>query len=266
MRWLLHVALVFLVACMPATAGPPSFSTGGPGGSGSAITMGTIATIEASTCTIGDLGKPTDSPLELRCEATDVWTRYYLDLPCPEPPSTGWTAFNSGSVVANADGTRTLTLPAEVFTGNGLRGEERAVPSDPTVTPYEVSAVIVAGYRGDAANIGLIQLGHTDGTGVAALTLGSGNGITTARWSAATTFVANDDIVISQPSLPVIAKVGEDATNRTFFLGDQIGGYESVGANGRAVTFTADANYWGGVAGDAEMTMTLTLVCWEENP
>ena len=268
MRWALHALLLIATACTPAQADIPGWTSGGTSsGGGTTVSYGTYATLAAaaSSCTTGDLGKPTDSPTELRCESDGVWVRYFQDRPCVAPPSSGWTAYNSGAVTANSDGSRTLVLPAEVFAGNGLRGEYRAVPSDVSTTPYDVEVVLLAGWTGTSANVGLIMAGHTDGTGVAVVFAGSGNGLAVGRWSAATTFVANDHAITADPVFPAWWKFGENATNRTYFIGDSWGNYDDFGGgDGRTVTFTATSNFWGGVSGDVDSTLTVTLMCWDD--
>lgn len=100
------------------------------GGSSSTTHLNlTLAQLEALTPAVGDLGKPTDSPYELRCAVAGTWT-YYLPgtgyfLPVQKAPATGWSYIHDGLVAGAAteetSGAVKLTASASSYSPYGYR-------------------------------------------------------------------------------------------------------------------------------------------------
>ena len=233
--------------------------------------VGVLADLQSdeAACQAGWFGTPTDATWwRLDCLSDGVWSYRHVNSPFYStlPPSSGWTALNSGSVAASYSG-RLLSAPAEVYTGNGWRGEYRAQPSDPTTTPYYAQAAIVVPHFGTAANMPQVMFGFTDATGLAVIRVGGNGNIAASRY-ATVSGTATDDATLSATLTGSVIwlRVEEDGSNRYFYVRDPTGGWVSVGSAsgyGRTVTITATSIVWGAYSGDVDLSIKPYLISYE---
>lgn len=264
---------LLLAGCVAEAAPPVVVGGGGGGGGGSTIyTDKTCAQCQAvSTFAAGTMCQPTDSAYTLIARTANVWSYRWpgVGFDVTPPPSAGWTSFNSGSVASSGCGERTLTIPAEAFAGNGYRGEYRAVPSDPTTTPYDVRLVTVDYAQGqaNASYTGTTMAGFTDQTGLAYLARGGGT-IFVARYSNYVTFVGFDvELTANHANSIQASLIGEDATNRHFSNIDAIGQEIEYGSGfNRTTTITATDIIWAGSNNDASGARSSILIDYTVDP
>ena len=245
MRW---AWALILAGCVASEAAPPFAGGSSPGGGGGTVPTvdSTLATCQGLTPVEGDICYPTDSPYTLVARVAGTWSYRYpgIGFDVTPPPSAGWTAYNSGSVAA-VGGVRVLTSPAETVV---WRGETRARPSDPTVTPYTVTMVLYSPWLGAtaASGLGSIGAGHTDATALHALYSGGGV-ISRAIYStsADSSYVSSQDLVALGGNF-IAVKIVEDGTNRSHYIGSlDTGTWVQVGTStSRTGTFTATGTGW----------------------
>jgi len=250
---------------------------GGSGGGGAngvtIITDETLAQLQSGVAsrTVGDLGFPTDDDCfyELRCAVDGEWEFYFQEQECFLPPTSGWAAYNSGSVSV-VGGARVLAIPAATFTTTGYLGEQRVWPTDPTVTPYFCEFGIVSSWLGGGspASTGTNTAGQTDGAvagGISFLREGA-NELVYGRHANPFTGFATDAIISSHVNYPVtFIRIEEDGTNRRVFLRQPNGRYEPLGGNvGRTLTFTSAKVWWGGTGHDVDAARDVMLVSYRE--
>lgn len=244
---------------MPGPIYYPSGGAASGAGGGATITSDTLATIEALTPGAGDMGYPTDSIYVLICRVAGTWSYtipgVYGDL--AKPPTSGWTAYNSGSV-AVAGGVRWLTLPNEAFGGNGWRGETRAEPSDPSVTPYYAEWVIVG------ADKPLSGAGFSDGTHFQfANARQSGRDMEIIRYTSATTGGTATVTRVMDIGSVWRGRIEHDGTNRVFFLHSPDGTYQQIATEADGTAFTSDSFGWWGTMLTAGVSCKIGLVHYE---
>lgn len=255
------------IGCV-AEAYPPVSSGGNASvGSGSTITTdNTLAQCQAIVPDEGDLCYPTDSPYTLVARAASTWSYRYpgIGFDVTPPPSASWSWYNQGtSAIATVGGMERLTLPAEVFAGNGFRGRVRARPSDPTVTPYYVDFCVASPWvAGGTSGQGANAAAHTDGTGLHVL-YGGGGYLAQQIFSNATTFVSGSSAEATAP-LVLCGRLAEDGTNRSHFITSPADGTRTLfgAASSRTGTFTGDQVGFFGNMADADSARTAFLVHW----
>lgn len=234
--------LVLLAGCV-AYADVPETSIGGSGGGGGASNVvGTLAEVEAETCTEGQMGYPSDSLYVLVCRSAGTWSYTIPGITgdLTKPPSTGWTAYNSGSV-ATSGGIRWLTLPDEAFAGNGWRGETRAEPSDPSVTPYYVEWVIIG------TDYGFIGPGFSDATALQiAASRQTNRDLQIVRYPTAAGTGTIDITYVMSIERVLRIRLEHTGTNREFFLHSPDGTWNRIESGADGVTFTSDSVGWWG--------------------
>ena len=259
------LALLALAGCVASEAAPPVAGGGGAAAAagGPSPDSDTYANCVASTPTAeGDVCYPTDSPYTLVSRNGTTWVTRYpgIGFDVTPPPSTSWTAYNSGSVTA-VGGVRRSTIPGD--TDGSLVGEYRTQPA----TPFYVDAVFAVPVIGSAGGAG-VGLGGTDATGVAQIWLSDTDGtramIAASRWSAHTTFTATDAQAHGYATQLIGLRYVDNGTNRQFYtLSPVDGALNKLGGDyGRTVTITATSIGWWGSTADADLPRSANLVHW----
>mgnify|MGYP001561036598 CR=1 FL=1 len=243
------------------------FAALGSGGGTAPTVDSTLATCQGLTPAEGDLCYPTDSPYTLVARSAGTWSYRYpgIGFDVTPPPSAGWTARNSASVTA-AGGVR--LMPASVT--DQWRAETRALPSDPTTTPYYVEMIVQVSTRAvgeigvcwhEAATTELVCLTshagwmtHQDYAAGYGATGGTING----QIGAGGGFVGGPDALF-------FVRLEEDATNRRVKACElATGTCAQLGSDdARTNHLTADGIGWAVFRGDGDMAPIQALVHYE---
>lgn len=169
----------------------------------------------------GELGLDTDLDRLKVGNGSSTWsTLAWLakDPPFTHPPSTGWTAFNSGSVTSDVNG-RVINLTAGTA---DMRGEFRtaSISTNFTATFYfDIMAFPIVNNLGSgivlkaAASAPIIHFGMQTDTG-----LGTGFNLGVTLWSNFTTFSAHyaRTSISTMQGMPNWLRIRDNATTRFY--------------------------------------------------
>ncbi len=181
---------------------------------GGATTDKTLAQLIAaeSSCQVGDVGKPTDSPYTLLCRAAGTWSYTYprAQTDVTPPIATGWSDMNGGTG-SFSGGIMNVAIAAAA--GVDYKGQIRSLPA----APYHIIVGWNAGPHGGEAAIGLKAAA---GAPIIVATIPAAQGrINIQKY---TSFTAHDSNYLSiadiRPKEPRWFMLEDDGTDRNWLM------------------------------------------------